>query len=1028
MLKFLINKPISVVMFFLAMFILGIVAYINIPVSLLPNIDIPEITVHVSNPNASARELENTTVRPLRQQLMQVGRVRDIRSETRDGSGVIFLSLEYGVDTDLSFIEVNERVDAAMRFLPRNVDRPRVVKASATDIPVFNLHLTLRDDNCFEQTDMQRFIELSEFAESVIRRRFEQLPPVAMVDLSGLVGRQIIITPNPNLLATGVITLSDIESALSSNNVEPGSMTVRDGHYEYVIRFSSVLRTIEDIQNIFIRKHGRIHQLRDLAEITLAPERETGMAIYNGKRAIVLSVIKRSEEDISTMRRAMSEEVERFRRDFPEIEFHVTQNQSELLDYTMTNLQRNLFLAFIFVLLVSILFLKDWRLGAIVGVILFVSLVISLLFFFLFGITFNVVSLTGLILALGNMIDNSIVAADNITQYRKRGLTIPDACVAGVNEVSTPMLSSMLTSVAIFLPLIFMSGIAGALFFDQAFSVTVGLAVSYLTGITLLPVLYKLLYSTKTGKRHEVCNEPDLAPRTTHHAPEKPSLAERMYDAGFKWVFSHKQMTGIICLAIALSGIWFFATIPKTMMPDLSQNELLITIDWNENIHIQENHERSLRLSRMLSDISEEHAALVGEQQFALNREREQTTTETQFYVRVKTSADVAPLQDKVLAYFSERYPQALVTFSPTGTIFERIFSTGDAELVVEFYPIDRNREVEPHTIRALEHHIAILTEESIVGSAFQKQLNLSVNREKLLLYNIPHAQIHNALRTAFRDNRIATLRSQRYMPVMFGGVEKSVRDVLEQTLIETSTNADGSRNMMALSLFVRASTSEDLKIITAGRAGEYIPIFFYHLRDTERVIEQIRADMARNRDWNVNFSGMFFTNQRMLDEMMVILLVSILLMFFILSAQFGNFKQPLIILLEIPINIGFMLGVLLITGHSLNLMSAIGLVVASGIIINDSILKVDIMNVLRKEGFSLMDAIHEGGRRRLKAIVMTSFTTIVCMAPLVFSQDLGSQLEAPLAVALIAGMIIGTPISLFVVPLFYWIIYRNKS
>jgi multidrug efflux pump subunit AcrB len=1025
MIKYLIHHPTSVMMLFLALFILGIITYMNIPVSLLPDIAIPEITVQVSGQNTSARELENTVVRPLRQQLMQVGKLRDIRSETRDGNAVVYLSFEYGADTDLAFIEVNEKIDAAMNHLPREQERPRVVKASATDIPVFNLDLTLRSDSSFEHTSVSKFIELSEFAESVIRRRFEQLSPVAMIDISGTVKKQVIIAPDQQLLAVSGITLSDIESALNSNNVEPGSMTVRDGFYEYIIRFSSILRTVEDVQNIFIRKNDRIYQLKDLAEVTLTPEKEKGMAIYNGKRAIVLSVIKQSEENIANMQKAMDEEVARFQKDFPEIEFNVTQNQTELLDYTISNLQQNLLLAFLFVFFVSVIFLKDGRLSVIIGIGLFVSLVISLLFFYLFRISLNVVSLTGLILASGNMIDNSIVATDNISQYRQRGLSLPDACVAGTSEISIPMLSSALTNISVFLPLIFMSGIAGALFFDQAFSVTVGLLVSYLTGITFIPVVYKLIYSISIRKM----------PGTWHVAYSRDtagtgsSLALRIYDAGIDWIFSHKALTFTIILLMFPLCFWFFLLIPKEKMPDIKQSELLITIDWNENIHLQENHERCLQLARMLSGISEENAALVGEQQFALNRDQVQTSSESQFYVRTLSAAAVIPLKEEVTAWLSEKYPLALVTFAPPGTIFEKIFSTGEADLVVGYYSTNKAREMDAGTIRSMEENIRELTGEEPVGNSFQKQLNLHINREKILLYNVSYDLVYRTLRTAFKENRFATLRSQQqYLPVVMGDEEKTVQEIIDRTLIDASSNPDGTRNKVALSTFVTVTPSEDLKTIVAGKAGEYIPFYYYKTNRPEDIIEQVEEAALKDREWEVDFSGTFFSNKRMINEMIVILFVSVMLMFFILSAQFENFRQPLIILFEIPIDITFALGLLLVTGHSLNLMSAIGLVVTSGIIINDSILKVDVMNQLRKEGFPLMEAIHEAGRRRLKAILMTSLTSIVCMVPLLFTGDLGSQLEKPLAIATIGGMIMGTPVSLFVVPVIYWWIYRTEN
>lgn len=1024
MIRYLIHRPISVLMTFTALFIVGIVTYMNIPVSLLPDIAIPEITVQISGQNTSARELENTVVSRVRQQLMQVGNLRDIRSETRDGNAIIHLSFEYGANTDLAFIEVNEKIDASMNYLPREISRPRVIKASATDIPVFNLDLTLRADSSFERTDITRFIELSEFAESVIRQRFEQLPQVAMIDLSGLMKRQIIISPDKTMLDVSGITLADVEQALNNNNIDPGSMVVRDGYYEYVIRFSSILRSLEDIRDIYIRKNDRIYQLKDLATIDFAPAKEEGMAIYNGKRAIVLSVIKQSEENMSSMQEAMNEVVEQFRRDFPDVEFNITQSQTELLDYTISNLQENLILAFMFVFLISVIFLKDGKSSLIIGIGLFVSLVISLLFFYLFHVSLNVVSLTGLILASGNMIDNSIIVTDNIGQYRKRGLFITQSCIKGTNEVTAPMLSSVLTNISVFLPLIFMSGIAGAIFFDQAFSVTVGLMVSYLTSITLFPVLYKLVYSikmpyfTRRSRQKEKRNQ-----------EEKESLAERIYHMGIRWVFSHKALSTIFMIVMLPVCFWLFLIIKKEKMPDINQNEMMVYIEWNENIHIQENYERCLLFFKELQSRTEENSGLAGRQQFLLNRDKNLSSTEAEVYIKTKTPDEIDLLKNTIRTYFSERYPHALLSFAPVGTIFEKIFATGEANLVVEYYTTDKTRKIDAETILAIEKNIAEKTGETPVGTSFQHQINLRIDREKLLLYNVSYDLVYRTLRTAFKENQFATLRSQQqYLPIILGDDEKTVAEVIDNTLIETSVNNDGTRNKMALSTFVTATPAEDLKTIVAGKTGEYIPFYFYETADANRIIDRVKEEVAGNKEWEVDFSGSFFSNKKMINEMIVILFVSIMLMYFILAAQFEDFKQPLIVLLEIPIDIAAALGLLIVAGHTLNLMSAIGIVVTSGIVINDSILKVDVMNQLRKEGMPLMEAIHEAGRRRLKAILMTSMTSIICMAPLLFSNDLGSNLEKPLALATIGGMVIGTPVSLFFVPLVYWWIYRKHE
>ncbi len=1014
-------------MAFLAFFILGIITYMNIPVSLLPDIAIPEITVQVSGQNMSARELENTVVNPVRSSLLQVNKLRDIRSETRDGSAVIQLSFEYGANTDLAFIEVNEKIDASMGSLPRDVDRPRVIKASATDIPVFNLDLTLRSDSTFEDTDVNKFIELSDFAESVIRRRFEQLEQVAMIDVSGAVKKQVVITPNKMMLDISGITLSDLESALNNSNIDPGSMRVRDGYLEYVIRFTSVLRTVEDIKNIYIRKNDRIYQLKDLATVEIAPEKEKGMAIYNGKRAIVLSVIKQSEENMTDMQDAMNKEVEKFQKAYPEIEFSVTQNQTELLDYTISNLQQNLLLAFIFVFLVSAFFLKDGKSSFIMGLSLFVSLIISLLFFYLFHISLNVVSLTGLILASGMMIDNSIIVTDNIGQYRRRGLTLDDACVVGTKEVTAPMLSSVLTTISVFVPLIFMSGIAGAIFFDQAFSVTVGLLVSYITGITFLPVLYKIIYSIKTPRflqRRKTKKNGEISTDK-----QRLSLADRAYDKGIEWIFSHKVLTCVVMILVFPVCFYLFLIIPKEKMPDINQNEMLLSIEWNENIHVKENYDRSVDLFRFLKDQAVEVSGLIGEQQFLLNRDQSKTATESEIYIKTKTAKDISPLKEVLQTYFKEHHPNALISFSPVGTIFEKIFTTGEAELVVEYALRERGKTYEKDTIDFIKKSLHTLAGEEPVGPSFQNQLNLHIDREKLLLYNVSYDAIYRELRTAFKENKFATLRSQQeYLPVILGDKETNVYEIINNTLVEISSNEDGTKNKVALSTFVAVSPTQDFKSIVSGGDGEYVPFYFFETDKVEDIVDQVHLANLENKDWLVNFSGSFFSNQKMIGEMIIILFVSIMLMYFILAAQFEDFRQPLIVLLEIPIDVAAALGLLIITGHTLNLMSAIGIVVTCGIIINDSILKVDIMNQLRRSGMPLMAAIHESGRRRLKAILMTSLTSIVCMAPLLMSNDLGSQLEKPLAIATIGGMVIGTPVSLFVVPLVYWYIYRKEE
>lgn len=354
---------------------------------------------------------------------------------------------------------------------------------------------------------------------------------------------------------------------------------------------------------------------------------------------------------------------------------------------------------------------------------------------------------------------------------------------------------------------------------------------------------------------------------------------------------------------------------------------------------------------------------------------------------------------------------------------------TGEPDIIAEFYARNRAQAPEAETIRKLEYELAGETGINPTGIAFENQLNLSISKEKLLLYRVSYNELYRVLKTAFRENSVTMLHSyQQYLPINIAGNEKTVNRVLQETLIQTQPDNQGNIEYIPLRELVKVAPAEDLKSITAGRNGEFVPFDFYGVRDADKLIKDVKQVAGNTGEWDTGFSGSFFSNREMLDELVVILLISLLLMYFILAAQFESFLQPLLVLAEIPIDVAFALLLLWLCGHTLNLMSAIGLIVTCGIVINDSILKLDAINELRKAGVPLLEAIHEAGRRRLRPIIMTSLTTIFAMVPLLFSSDMGSELQKPLSIAMIGTMSIGTAVSLFIIPLLYWFIYRKKE
>ena len=1014
MVKFLIKRPVAVCMVAVACLVLGVLSYTSLPISLLPDIAIPQITVQVTGNNTSARELENTVVAPLRRRLQQVSRLEDITSETRNGMGVIRLSFAYGVDTDLASIEVNEKIDATMGSLPRDISRPKVIKASATDIPVFYLHLT-------EKEYSDNFQQLCILARQVIQRRIEQLPQVAIADVTGIPEQQLLLSPIDEKMVLWGLSINDLEQALDAANVNPSSLTIRNGYNIYTINMGTALRTPEEIGAIYLKKGDRLLQLRDVCDVSITSVPEEGMSTYRGKRAVTFAIIKQTDENMDALKEELYASIRYFEQQYPQIEFNISRNQTELLDYTISNLQENLILGFLLIFVVVFLFMRNVRSPLIIGISMISAVIITFIFFAVCKVSLNIISLSGLIMAVGMMIDNSIIVTENITQYREQGHTLVDACIKGTHEMITPMLSSTLTTIAVFIPLIFISGIAGALFFDEAFSVSAGLMVSYMVSILLLPVIYYLIERFRPQEVHLI---------TTEGQPSSRYSLIALYDRGVDWTFRHKTL----CLAgLAISIVLCvlgFRLIDKERMPAIDRHELIARIAWNEPIHTDENLRRIDCLQQALDTMVVEYSAYIGQQDYLIDKSEPLEQTEAEIYIDAGTPDRLVAVEQQITEYMNLRYPKAKLTLSPEETIFERLFTTAEPPIKAHLHAVDKSLSDDVLAIRTMEQAVAHTTGIPTTPTPAQQQTTLLVHRDRLLLYNVSYAELQRTLHTAFRSNHANTLRSfQEYLPIVIGRETKDVDRLLRELAVESqSVDDNGNHPMIPLSALATSVQTETPVSIVAGKDGEYIPLVYTTAPYPEQLVSDVRRAVDTDKRWRVGFSGTYFSNAEMMRELLVVLAVSILLMYFILSAQFESFTLPLIVLLEIPIDTAFALLLLMACGHTLNLMSAIGIITTCGVIINDSILKLDAIGELRRAGMPMMEAVHTAGRRRLRPIIMTSLTTILAMAPLLFAHDMGSELQKPLAIAMIGTMGIGTLVSLFFIPLVYVMVSKKDN
>lgn len=1011
MLDRILDRTVSVTMVLLVFVVLGAVSIGRLPVSLIPDVDIPFVTVQVSAPDLSAREMDDVVVRPLRQSLVQINHLDDLSATSRDGSATITLTLEEGQDVDFFFIEVNERIDRAMPSLP-DIPRPRVFKASATDIPAFYINITLKDDSGGD------FMQMSDFARDVISKRIEQLDEVAMVDISGCTDREVLIVPDERKLESLGITLEEFESSISAANVSLSNLTIRDGEYHYSVKFRSFASSAEDIAEVYFRAGDRLLQIGDVAEVTQRPAERTGLARSDGKDAVVLAVVKQSEARMAELRRSISGQLEVFGRDYPDLEFTVTRDQTELLEYSISNLIVNIVVAIVLVCIVIFLFMKDFRSPLLVAAAIPVSLVISFFVLDLMGVTINIISLSGILLGVGMMVDNSIVLVDNITARWNKGEPLRSAVTGGAKEVSGAMLSSVLTTCAVFIPLIFMNGLAGDIFFDQAVSITVVLLVAHMVTVMVIPVYYWALY-----RRFSSFRPSRLLAKMNFGA------GMRLYDIIEDWFLRNKNwiVWSLPLASVAAAGVCL-AFMEKEKLPPVTYTDTILNIDWNELVTIEENERRVASLEQLLEGRCSQLTALVGTQQFVLSHSGDQTIGESSLYIKCTDAEQLEETKVFLAEHIGRTWPLSVYGWSNSGNIFEMVFAEREPQLVARLRPTgDSGLQV-----RDVEEAVAAVRAagpEWPVDEIQLKQDIVYVSDPALMsLYGVSFADLRQLLANALNGNTLFEIvQGNRSVPVVLGTDSGEIGRILSESFIEKKDD-DGNTVRIPASALMRQTVDQDFKQIVSGGEGGYYPLALdIPGAEVPETMAAVEDAVRGGEDFDVSWSGAWFSNRELVRQMMMILLVAVLLLYLILASQFESLVQPLIILSEIVIDVGFSLAILWIFGVSINLMSLIGLVVISGIVINDSILKVDTINRLVAGGMEVGAAIHEAGHRRVKAILMTSITTVFSVLPFLSRGSMGNDLQYPMAIVITVGMTIGTVVSIFFIPAVYSRIYAGR-
>ncbi|UCS92435.1 efflux RND transporter permease subunit [Echinicola marina] len=1011
MVRFLLSRPIAVTMVFLALMVFSLIGFTKLPISLLPPIDVPQIVVKVNYPNASPEAIEQNVLSRIREGLITLNGLEDIESKAGSETGTLRLQFAYGTSMELAYIEVNEKIDRLTNGLPEELSRPQVIRINTNDIPMVRIQVIPK-----EGTD---YAEVTKLAENVLKKRIEQLQGISLVDINGKQERVITVEPKKAVLAGLGMTEQNVINAIRSGNSEPAGISVKDGQYRYFLRLATRVDTPEDIAKLPVMgPEGNIVELAKVAHVQYRMGAPMGYHLYGQREGLVITVHKQAAAKMNELMEKVSESVELFKQDYPQVDFAISQDQSNLLNAGINNLQTSLLFGGIFAFGVLFIFMGNYRMPLIIGVSLPTSLVISFLVFYAFGISINVISLSGLALGLGMLIDNAIIVLDNITRKRQEGLPLFEACVRGGNEVMSALISSVLTTLAVFVPLVFLSGISGALFFDQAVSVAAILFVSLLVAFVLLPLLYRLFFANKDWHREQEDSR-----------FFKGVLA--LYKSGYKRLMAQRRLSLIILLALIPLFLMIGLVLPKEGLPPIGKKDVLLELDWNEPIGVEQNRDRVKHIMATLGNNFEHAEADLGFRQFLLF-DGENAVQQASIYIDFKDQSSKERYTNQLEKTLRSQYPQASIHLMDAPNAFDQLFASNMPYYEMRWKELKHKQPVEAATMEPWLQELPVKKWKKGPGLQEEAAVVFRLDLEKLALYQIDITELRAQIEKRFGPYTIDEIKQfSEVTPINLLESNEDYSKILSNNDVRSK---DGQS--YALANFIQVSYEDHYKYVTADKTGIYQSVEI--TEDHPETMERELRNWGLERDLSVSFSGQYFKDRENLQQLMGILLVAVLLLYFILAAQFESFVQPLIVIFTLPLGIGGALLVLWLTGTSLNVMSAIGLVVMLGIMVNDAILKIDTINRLRvkyaeKEGHLssveiLEKALYEAGAIRLKPILMTSITTILALLPVVFSAGLGADLQRPLVFSVIGGLTIGTLTALYFVPLCYWAFCRKKN
>ena len=1006
----LIRRPVGVTAFYLLVTALAAVAVVRLPVALLPSLRYPSLVIWTAYADVAPEQVEQGVTEPVEQAVAGTAGLAGITSRSQLGGSLVRLDFGWNADLDLAALDVREKLDRLGGFLPDRAERPLVLRVDPSDRPILVLAIgpeRAPDGSSIPPTPAE-LLQLKQVARDVVARRLEQLDGVARVRVTGGYEPEIEVTVSPTRAATYGVDLERIAQALREANVSLAGGVVRRGPFRYAVEVSGELRDAAEVAATVVSEPGKPPiRLREVATVREGTARRRGLVRLDGGETLLLLVERRPDANTVQTARAVRDVLGELRAQLPGLRLAPVVDESVFIESAISGVVQALVGGGILTILVLLLYLRRPRALVAAAVAVPLSLALTLVLFDLFGITFNLISLSGLALGVGLLLDNSTVVVENIARLREAGLDAWEAARRGTAEVAGAITASTLTTVAVFLPITFVEGLAGRLFRDQSLAIVCSVLASLFVALTVVPLI--------------ASRDRAVTPDFTGQAG---GFTLRLYESLLEQCIRHRGAT-LAFTALLLAGTGVVALLlPRETVPkeDEGRIQAALTLPTDADLGLVE--ERARQVEEAVARWPEVRHVLadLGERDDARLDLDPRPAYRGDLTLVLAPEADV----DEVLSRLHKLRlaPDLTLEARAVRPQLDSLLATEEADVVVDLVSGDR-RDAE----RAMEPLLAELRRRPELANVRRNDpegvpaYRVEFDRDAVARFGARPAMLQTYLEAAARGREATRLRSvNEEVPVV---LHAAAVDSIERLMAE---RVPAGTTSLPLSTFVHARPAVLAPVLLRSHQGPVMRLLVdaapqQSLRQAVQAVEGTVAATGLPASVRARIGG---ANESFRASLLAVgksLLLSVLLVYLILAAQFESLVQPVVILAAVPLAATGVVLSLALTGQSWNLMSLTACVVVVGIVDNDAIVKVDFINQARRAGLGLEDAIRAAGRNRFRPIVINTLTTVLGLIPLALGLGQGGGLQAPLAITIVGGLVSATILTLLVVPVVYMLL-----